>query len=83
MAEDLLDDPDVDALLYQQGGCGVPRVVDSGVPYAGLLEDGLPLLPVLCALDRTAELRREDQIVIGPLVPSLQPFRGLGLLVGP
>jgi hypothetical protein len=83
VAEDLLYDADVDALLDQEGRGGVAGVVYSGVSYAGLLEDGLSLLPVLRALDRAAELRREDQIMIGPLVPSLHPCGGLGLLVGP
>jgi hypothetical protein len=81
VAEDLLNHPDVYALLDQQGRCGVPGVVDSGVSYACLLEDGLPLLPVLCALNRATCLGREDQVVISPPVPRFQAFRGLGLLM--
>nr|WP_235994863.1 hypothetical protein [Nonomuraea montanisoli] len=71
----------VDALLYQQGGGGVPGVVDSDVSDAGLLEDGLPLLPVLCALDRAAVSGGEDEVVIRPPVPRLEAFGGLGFLV--
>lgn len=81
VAEDLLYDSDVDALLYQQGRRCVPGVMDPRVSDAGLLEDGLPLLPVLRTLDRAAVLRREDQIVIGPPAPGPQPFGGLDLLV--
>ncbi|GAA2895141.1 hypothetical protein GCM10020220_101570 [Nonomuraea rubra] len=81
MAEDLLHDPDVDTLLYQQGRRCAPRVVNPGIKYASLLEDGRPLLPVLRALDRAAEFRREDEIMIGPLVPGIQPLCGLELLV--
>jgi hypothetical protein len=82
VAEDLLYDADVDALFDEQCRRGVAGVVDSRVSYTGLLEDGLPLLPVLCALERAAELRCEDQIMISPLIPSLEAFGGLELLVG-
>lgn len=82
VTEDLLYDADVDALLDQEGRGGVAGVVDPDISYAGLSEDGLPLLPVLCTFDRSAEVRGEDKIVIGPLIPGHKPFGGLELLVG-
>jgi hypothetical protein len=89
VTEDLLDHADVDSLLDEKGRRGVPGVVDSGVSYAGLLEDGIPLLPVFRTLDRAAELRCEDQIVIRSLLSIPQPSSvrrpeaSCGLAVGP
>jgi hypothetical protein len=45
VARDLLDDADVDALLDEESGGGVPGIVETAVPYTGLFEDGLPLSP--------------------------------------
>ena len=39
---DDVDDADMHALLDQQGGSGVPGIVNPGVPYPGLAEDVLP-----------------------------------------
>jgi hypothetical protein len=69
--KDLLHDADVDALLDQRRPCGVPGVVDPYVSYSGLLEDDLPLAPVLRALDRSASPRGEDEVVVVPELAAL------------
>jgi hypothetical protein len=57
MAQDLLDDADVDALLDEERGRCMPGVVEAAVPYTGLLEDGLPLSPVFGAAQRALPAR--------------------------
>ena len=47
VAEDLLHDADMDALLDEERAGGVAAVVDSGVADAGLAEECFPLLPLL------------------------------------
>jgi hypothetical protein len=81
VAHDLLDDADVDALLDEERGGGVPGVVETAVSYAGLLEDGLPLAPVLGTAYRAAVLLAEDEVVILPVVTGHGSFEELFLLV--
>ncbi len=54
VAEDLLDDADVDALLEQERGGGVAGVMDSCGPDACFLDQGLPVFPVVAGVDRGA-----------------------------
>jgi hypothetical protein len=81
VAEDLLNDPDVHTLLDEERRGGVPCIVHSDVPDAGLLEDGLPLLPVLGALDGGSVIGREHQVVVFPPVSGLLPRSVLYLAV--
>lgn len=60
VAEHLLYDTDVHTLLDEEGRRDIPGVVDPDVPDAGLLDDGLPDLPVLGTFDGGAVLGRED-----------------------
>lgn len=76
-----MDDADVDALLDEERGRRVPGVVEAAVTDAGLLEDGLPLAPVLCTADRAAVLLAEREIVILPVVANHGPFEDLLLLL--
>ncbi len=47
MAEDLLDHADVDALLKEKSGRGVPGIVDAGGSDAGFGEEAVPFDPVV------------------------------------
>jgi hypothetical protein len=82
VAEDLLDDTDVHALLDEERRGGVVGVVDADVSDAGLLEDGLPELPVLGSFDRSAVLGGEHQIVMLPALPCFFPLGVLDFTVG-
>lgn len=81
VAKHLLHDADVDALLDQQRGGGVPGVMDASVPDLSLAQDGLPRPPILGALDRAAAPGGEHQVVVGPRATRPQPLRGLPLAV--
>jgi hypothetical protein len=52
VTEDLLDHADVYALLDEERPAGMPSVVQPGIADAGLSEDGLPLAPVVGAVER-------------------------------
>ncbi|MET7459007.1 hypothetical protein [Nonomuraea sp. NPDC005501] len=77
MAEDLLHDSDVHALLDEERRGGVPGVMDANVSDAGLFEDRLPALPVLGSFDGSAVLGGEHQVVV---LPALPRFLALGVL---
>jgi len=66
VAEDLLHDADVYALLDQEGACGVAAVVDAGVADAGFPEERLPLLPILPRVDWPAVRLGEEDVVVLP-----------------
>lgn len=74
MAEDLLYDADVHALFQEHGRRCVAGVMQPGVPDAGLIEDGLPFLPVFARIDRLTIPECEGQVEIRPLLPRAQPF---------
>ena len=54
VAEDLLDDADVDALLQQERRGGVPGVVDPGFPDSSSGQQRVPVFPVVVGVDRRA-----------------------------
>src|SRR6266851_2797389 len=58
--EDLLHDADVDALLQQQRGRGVPGVMHPGLADAGLVKQCVPVIPVVMGVERSAGWRAED-----------------------
>jgi hypothetical protein len=74
MAEHLLSDTDVHALLDQQRRGGMPGVMDPGISHFGLPENHLPGPPVLGTFDRLALPCGEDQIMIPPGVSRRQPL---------
>jgi hypothetical protein len=76
VAQDLLNDADVDALLDEERSGGMPGVVEASVSDSGLLEDGLPLSSVFGAADRAAVLLAEDQVVVLPSRRRPWPVRG-------
>jgi hypothetical protein len=57
----------------------MPGIVSPDVTDPGLLENGLPGPPVLGAVDGTAMLRSEDQIVILPGISRPEPLGRLSL----
>jgi hypothetical protein len=71
VAEHLLYGSDVHALVNEESRCGVPGIVDPDISDAGLLQDGLPVLPVLDSFDRGAVLGGEHQVVVLPALPRL------------
>ena len=73
-------DPNVHTLLDEQGGGGVPGVVNPGIPHLGA-KDGLQHPPVLGAFDRPAVAGSEHQVVVGPCAACPQPLLGLPLAV--
>jgi hypothetical protein len=70
VAQDLLDDADVYALLDEERGRRMSGVMEAPVSDAALVEDGLPLSPVLGTADRPAVLLAEDQVVVLPVVEA-------------
>ena len=66
MAEDLLDDADVYALLNQKRGCCMAAIVDPSIADAGPGEEGLPLSPVVPGIDRSAVRLGEEDVVVLP-----------------
>ena len=64
--EDLLYDPDVDALLQQERRRGVPGVVDPGLADPRSAEQRVPVIPVVVGVDWRAGRRAEDQIPVFP-----------------
>lgn len=81
VAEDLLNHPDVDALLDQQRSGSVSGVVQSAVAHAGSSQHRLPLPPVVGPVDRVAGRRGEDKIVVLPRRSGHEPFGELRLPV--
>jgi hypothetical protein len=79
MAEHLLNDTDVHALLDQQRRGGMPGVMDPGISHFGLPENHLPGPPVLGTFDRPALPCGEDQIMIPPGISRPQPLDCLPL----
>ena len=77
MAQDLLNDSDMNALLDQQRRRRVPGIVDPSVADLRLSEEGLPGPPVLGALDRAAMTGGEHQVMIRPCAPRPKPLSGL------
>lgn len=57
-----MDDADVYALLDEVRGRRVPGVAEAAVMDVGLLEDGLPLAPVLGTADRVTVVLAEREI---------------------
>jgi hypothetical protein len=62
VAKNLLHYADMHALLDQQRGGSMPRVVDPGIPDLRLAENSLPGSPVLGAFDWSAVAGSEYQI---------------------
>ncbi|MBY3552629.1 hypothetical protein HGI15_04315 [Modestobacter lapidis] len=83
MAEQLHDHPRVHALAEQQGGGGVPAVVQPDVPDAGFLQQPGPVVVVGLLVDRPAVGLREDQVLVVPLGAGQDPLAELGGLVLP
>nr|WP_245852270.1 hypothetical protein [Blastococcus aggregatus] len=67
MAEQLHDDPRVDVLAEQQGGGGMPTVVQTDVADASGLEQPGPVVVVGLLVDRPAVRLGEDQVLVVPL----------------
>jgi len=66
VAQYLLHDADVDALLHEKCARSVTAIVDSGVADAGFPEECLPLLPVVARVDRSAVGLGEEQVMVLP-----------------
>jgi hypothetical protein len=66
VAEYLLDDADVRALLDQQSRSRVTGIVNPGIADLRLSEDHLPDPSILGALDRPAAPSGEHEIVVRP-----------------
>ncbi|HEV7872343.1 MAG TPA: hypothetical protein VGO95_13895 [Modestobacter sp.] len=81
MAQQFHDHPRVDVLGQQQGGGGVPAVVQADVADAGLLEQAGPVVVVGLLVDRPAVGLREDQVFVVPLGPRQHPLARLRGLV--
>lgn len=75
--EDLLYDPDADALIEQQGRGRVACIMDPGVAEAGRTDECTPVFPVVARVDRRAEGRAEDEVPALPGRPGGEAFRGL------
>ena len=81
MAEYLLHDADMDALLDQQSGRRVADVMHPRVPDLSPAKDRLPRPPVLGTFDRAAITGGEHQIVVRPRAARPQPLGRLLLPV--
>jgi len=81
VAEQLHDHPRVDALGEQQGGRGVPAVVQPDVSDAGGLEQPGPVVVVGLLVDRAAVGLGEDQVLVVPLGAGQHLLAELGGLV--
>jgi hypothetical protein len=82
VAEDLDDDPGVDALGQQQRRRGVAAVVQPDVANPGLDQKPLPGVPVRLPLDRLPVRLREDQVAVVPERAGRDPLLELGGAVG-
>jgi len=82
VAEDLLDDADVGALLEQEGGCGVAGVVDPGYADVGFGEECPPVFPVVAGVGGRAAGGAEDQIPVFPGRSCGEALGGLLAAVG-
>jgi hypothetical protein len=82
VAEDLLDDADVDALSEQEGRGGMAGVVHADPPDAGLLQQRQPVVPVGLGGEGLAGGRAEHKVQVCPGVSGRLPFRVLRLVVG-
>nr|WP_231486492.1 hypothetical protein [Candidatus Blastococcus massiliensis] len=71
----------MDVLAQQQGGSGVPAVVQPDVPDAGLLQQPRPVVVVGLLVDRPAVGLGEDQVLVVPLGAGQHPLAELGGLV--
>ncbi|UOY03632.1 hypothetical protein MVA48_10005 [Blastococcus sp. PRF04-17] len=78
MAQQLHDYPRVHVLAEQQGGGGVPSVVQADVPDAGLLQQPGPVVVVGLLVDRPAVGLGEDQVLVVPLRAGQHPLAELG-----
>ncbi|HZB21148.1 MAG TPA: hypothetical protein VE463_15035, partial [Blastococcus sp.] len=63
MAEQLHDHPRVHVLAEQQGGGGVPAVVQPDVADAGFVEQAGPVVVVGLLVDRPTVDLREDEVL--------------------
>ncbi|MCO7219575.1 hypothetical protein NH342_07080 [Klenkia sp. PcliD-1-E] len=81
MAEQLHDHPRVHVLAEQQGGGGVPAVVQPHVPDAGGLQQTGPVVVVGLLVHRAAVGLGEDQVLVVPVGAGLHPLAELGGLV--
>jgi hypothetical protein len=70
VAEDLLDDADVGALLQQEGRGCVPGVVYTRRADSGFGEEVTPVLPVVVGVDGRAGGGGEDQVPVLPGGPG-------------
>jgi hypothetical protein len=71
--EDLLD-ADVNALLQQERGRGVPGVIHARLSDPGRAEEGVPVIPVVMRVERSACGRTEDQVPVCPGRPCGETF---------
>jgi hypothetical protein len=81
VAEQLHDDPRVHVLAQQQGGGGVPAVVQADVADAGFLQQARPVVVVGLLVDRPAVGLGEDQVLVVPLGAGQHPLAELSGLV--
>ena len=81
MAEQLHDHPRVHVLAEQQGGGGVPAVVEADMADAGLLQQARPVVVVGLLVDRPAVGLGEDQVLVVPLGAGQHPLAQLRGLV--
>ncbi|WP_347059718.1 hypothetical protein ABC795_04540 [Blastococcus sp. HT6-30] len=81
MAEQLHDHPRVHVLAEQQGGRGVPAVVQPDVSDAGFVEQAGPVVVVGLLVDRPAVGLSEDQVLVVPLGAGQHPLAELSGLV--
>ena len=74
MAEELHHHARVHVLAEQQGGRGVPAVVQPDVPDAGGLEQPGPVVVVGLLVDRPAVGLGEDEVLVLPLGAGQHPL---------
>nr|WP_236835557.1 hypothetical protein [Blastococcus sp. KM273129] len=83
MTEQLHDHPRVHVLGQQQGGGGVPAVVQAHVADSGCLQQSGPVVVVGLLVDGAAVRLGEDQVLVVPLGAGQHPLAELGDLVFP
>nr|WP_236828249.1 MULTISPECIES: hypothetical protein [unclassified Blastococcus] len=81
MTEQLHDHPRVHVLGQQQGGGGVPAVVQAHVADSGCLQQSGPVVVVGLLVDGAAVRLGEDEVLVVPLGAGQHPLAELGGLV--
>jgi len=66
VAQDLLDNADVNAMLNQETCRGVAPVVKPSISDGSLTEESLPLFPVIAGIYGSSVRLREQQVFVCP-----------------